>query len=765
MKFNKCLLGMMVFCPSLASATSFSDEIVVTASRVEESIASIPATVQVIDQEAIRQQALSGQHIGDVLGKLVPGFGVSSETNTHFNQTIRGRNALILIDGVPQYDNRNIGRQLQSISTSSIERVEVISGASAIYGAGSSGGLINIITKRPEKGPMQFKTHVGFSTSLEEFSSDAHQFTLNQTLQGGGDNFDYLLSATLEKSNNYYDANGQRIAPEPAQTSLNDTDHYDLMAKIGFDIDSDKRLNITLQTVESEQDTQYGPNYGGPGVPALFGVPVPVAAVPGLQLAEQPTTERNALTLDFSDKDFLGTHLRSQAFYRDRSYRFFPFGFIQNLAVQDNIAPLVRATSLTVASVSQSTSDVETYGIKLTFDKDLNSQSNLIWGFDYTREEGEQSASNYDVNNFLGSGGLTYTPTGQIIDYGPDVETKTLAGFLQGKFTLNEKLSFRAGIRHEDIKQDVSDTTTPLEAIFYNQYGAALAPLAPLLPPGTQLQAATLDGAELNYDATLFNLGFTYKTTDNSELFVNYSEGFETPDTARILRDVISVNSALPLLVKGLSEQTVVSETTLEAVKVKSAELGWRGQIDKVYMTATVFRNTSDKTIDFLPNFTVAQLDQDREVNGFELSFETDINERLSLGGSYYRAEGTTENKQLGRDLDLSSVEVSPPKTTLYGQYNAELFSLRLQATHLSDYNYDVVRGANVNRIQSGSYTSADLMADIKLPAGRLSVGIQNLTNKEYQTVYSQWAENVYGQTAGVPARGRMLHIAYTINY
>jgi iron complex outermembrane receptor protein len=44
--------------------------------------------------------------------------------------------------------SRDSSRQLNSISPNMIERVEVVSGASSIYGAGATGGIINIITKK-----------------------------------------------------------------------------------------------------------------------------------------------------------------------------------------------------------------------------------------------------------------------------------------------------------------------------------------------------------------------------------------------------------------------------------------------------------------------------------------------------------------------------------------------------------------------------------------------------------------------------------------
>jgi iron complex outermembrane recepter protein len=58
---------------------------------------------------------------------------------------------LVLIDGIPQSTPlRAVGRDIRTIDPSVVKRVEVIKGATAIYGNGADGGLINYITKTPK---------------------------------------------------------------------------------------------------------------------------------------------------------------------------------------------------------------------------------------------------------------------------------------------------------------------------------------------------------------------------------------------------------------------------------------------------------------------------------------------------------------------------------------------------------------------------------------------------------------------------------------
>ena len=169
------LFGLAEVCTALNAAAQKQaadkeavklPELVVSATRREESIAAIPGSVTVLEQEEIAAQASTSNDLGDILGKLVPGMAPSAETLSNFGQPLRGRNISVLIDGVPQSTPlRNILRDLRTIDPSAVERIEIIRGATAIYGYGATGGIVNIITKKPTKKPT-LTTQVGGRFSL-----------------------------------------------------------------------------------------------------------------------------------------------------------------------------------------------------------------------------------------------------------------------------------------------------------------------------------------------------------------------------------------------------------------------------------------------------------------------------------------------------------------------------------------------------------------------------------------------------------------------
>lgn len=128
-------------------STTKMDTIVVTATRSAKNIADIAGTVYSIPRQEIEKQSNAGKSTSDILGLLIPSLTSGSGTTSNYGMTMRGRVVQYMIDGVPQTGYRDLSRQLNSISPAMIERIEVVSGASSIYGSGATGGIINIITR------------------------------------------------------------------------------------------------------------------------------------------------------------------------------------------------------------------------------------------------------------------------------------------------------------------------------------------------------------------------------------------------------------------------------------------------------------------------------------------------------------------------------------------------------------------------------------------------------------------------------------------
>lgn len=113
-----------------------------SATKIEAPLRDIPQTVNVVPQSLLRDQA--ARSMEDAL-KIVPGVGLSHGDGQRDQVTIRGFSAIAdqFVDGLR--DDALYFRDL-----SNVEQVEVIKGPAAVlYGRGSSGGLINRISKKP----------------------------------------------------------------------------------------------------------------------------------------------------------------------------------------------------------------------------------------------------------------------------------------------------------------------------------------------------------------------------------------------------------------------------------------------------------------------------------------------------------------------------------------------------------------------------------------------------------------------------------------
>lgn len=64
---------------------------------------------------------------------------------------LRGCSLVVLIDGVRLNSSHTDTQQQDAVAPFNIEHIEVFSGATALYGGGSTGGLSNIVTKKGRK--------------------------------------------------------------------------------------------------------------------------------------------------------------------------------------------------------------------------------------------------------------------------------------------------------------------------------------------------------------------------------------------------------------------------------------------------------------------------------------------------------------------------------------------------------------------------------------------------------------------------------------
>jgi iron complex outermembrane receptor protein len=161
-----------------------SEQVVVTAGKHEQKIGDLPVSASIIEPDFIEKKAFT--NLENVL-RYAPGINmtegqISIRGSSGYSRGA-GTRALVAIDGIPYYTGDTGETIWEVIPLHTLERIEIIKGASSsLYGSSAIGGVINVITKPIQKSPVTFiKSHFGFydKPSHEEWDWSDNLRTLN----------------------------------------------------------------------------------------------------------------------------------------------------------------------------------------------------------------------------------------------------------------------------------------------------------------------------------------------------------------------------------------------------------------------------------------------------------------------------------------------------------------------------------------------------------------------------------------------------------
>jgi outer membrane receptor for ferrienterochelin and colicins len=147
--------------PKTPDPITIEEEVVVTATRTGGRIDDQPTRVEVLEREDIEEKMLMTP--GDIVmmlnemgGMRVQATSPSMGAATVRIQGMRGRFTRVLFDGLPLAGQQVGGLGLLQIPPMDLSQVEVIKGvASALYGAGAMGGVINLVARRAGDDPVR----------------------------------------------------------------------------------------------------------------------------------------------------------------------------------------------------------------------------------------------------------------------------------------------------------------------------------------------------------------------------------------------------------------------------------------------------------------------------------------------------------------------------------------------------------------------------------------------------------------------------------
>lgn len=675
-----------------AAATSGEDanldrsrDVIVTGTRTPKAVDKVPGAVTIVTPAEVQRSLAITEDNTAVLAKTVPGYSESNQTLNTLGETLRGRVALFLFDGIPQSTPlRDGSRNATFTDMSIVERIEVISGASASEGIGAAGGVINYITKRATREGL----HANIGGRLgTQFRDDSGIYGIKGDVSYKSGNFDLFTAAAYVDRGASYDAKGRRIGLS-ASSSLADTRQKNLFLKTGFDFGGSQRLELTGNyfRLASKGNYHYVAGLRPPaGTDQTTGLPDTSEPGPllvnGKDVLRTEFNEFKQGALNYSNTDLFGGNLRATAYYARQAMRF------GGENTDDRQDPLIAPIG---SLVDQSEINSKKYGLRTSYTlPEFVKGLEVRLGIDAVYDNTEQRLA---ITNRVLVPPLKYTSFGPYAQLSYDVGPVTVTG----------------GVRHENGRVKVDDYSTLFRR-----------------------NRAFVAGGTLKYKNDLLNGGIIARLGHGISAFASYSEGFTLPNVGIPLRNI------------SVPGKSVAGIVDLQAVIFKNKEIGanWRGSWGSV--GASFYRSFSKLGA----NLSVDPVTRDFVLNrrpvritGVDATAEVRPTSWLRVNALYSHVKGLTSRKNnvtTPLDVQLGITNIAPDKlnlTTTVLPTSDLSFSLGMDRTMDR-----AVRTGDVVTERTKGRTLFDATARYKVKkVGTVSLGAENLFNKFYFLAFSQ---------------------------
>ncbi|WP_141455500.1 TonB-dependent receptor [Pseudoxanthomonas sp. z9] len=706
------------------------DQVIVTGVRTPKAVDKIPGAITLVSKEDIAHTLLVTEDATAVLARTVPGYAESSQAMSNTGETLRGRIALRLFDGVPQGSPlREGGRNATFTDMGMVGRIEVINGPSASEGIGAAGGIINYLSKNPTKEGHETTVTTRYST---QFGSDSAGWKLGVNHAYKQDNADFIGGVSFIDRGISYDGNGRRIGMNTSG-SVADSEAKNLFLKggINFGENGEQRIQATISHFKIEGKGNYVQVVGCRG-------PEDQDADPPCTVPRTNTSERGQIfgqKAEFNDfkqyaikyihGNFFGGTLGVDAYYADQAMRYLPENGDdkQLVKVDDDFNEADR-----IYDQSEIVSDKKGFRVGWTRPELFNVAGlELRTGVDVVKDTAEQRLA---LTNRLWVPPMEYESTAPYAQLTYDIGPVTLSG----------------GYRREDGELNVDSYTTT-----------------------AYRNSVFVQGGGVKYKENLINYGAIWRITDEWSVFGSYGEGFGLP------------NIGIPLRNINVPGQSVDRIADIAAIVVDNTEFGvnWRGDRGSFSASHYDSKTPFGTSLAIDPNSNDFILSRaPTRIKGVEVSGDWRFNPQWKVSALYSRIRGKTAfwaadpagNYGAGAlNKPMGVLDINPDKISAAVTWNPTAnIDVTLGATRLADRN---ISGSDTraydNRFfeyeeKTTGYTLFDLGVNVQTESfGKFSVGIENLTDKQYILSWSQLA----GYQNYWAGRGRMVSITHTINF
>jgi len=669
-------------------------KVFVTASRGEEqNPLDVPQALSTVTRETI--DATEYVDVHDAIQTL-PNIGLApSEGNPNYWQqgfTIRGLGAqrvLTLTDGVRQA-GQGIGYgggNLSLYDMFGIERIEVLRGpASVLYGTDAFGGVVNVITRSPQR-----RTEFGVNGGLRyTFDSSRDLNRVGGYTDFGDDTYGVVFGSS-------YTHSGQPNLPDGEDPNSGSYRNLGLWGKADFYLTKDTKFRL-LTNVDRNSDVLIEDDTITLPI-AVFGKPGSAKPITSPLYFQFPTYQRSLVGAELtSQKPMDSMESFKSGFYWQQLYR----RFHRETAFYPTFSPgFAGPPTFINPSASVATSETDTRDRVNTFE----------WQ--------NQARFNFEPHMLTVGMDLGYDNA-----YLP--ETETIQQVAQA--------GIGPVVRPPTTKERVRADADQYRLGVYAQDSWNLAPFEVIPGARFDYHAVTDDKSEFDDNVYGFSgsIGTVYHQTEQQSLYMTLATGFRAPDLGERFQDGI-VNFGAPTRIIGKAD--------LDPEHSYSAELGVKRRDGALDTDFAVFGNHVTEYIGTTPigviqGFATEQYENLGTVDlyGGEVASRYAINESLSV---YANASRTWTNE--GDKVDVANwafnygseyvVPVSIPAV--------ERVTAGVQGRTL--LNPKDKEGKNGREsFESGGFTVFDLNLNLdlgktKFGRGAIVSGVRNLFNREYR--------------------------------
>lgn len=692
-------------------------------------IDEVPRTIQVIPEQLILDQ--NSEDLNDVLSNSAAvtrsdGFG-GAETEVN----IRGiGNEYLFLDGSPVSSRYNI-------DVANIESVEVVLGpASILHGQVSPGGLINVVTKKPQE-------ESAHSVQMDVDEHGKQKLTVDST-GSLSDTTQYRIVISGEDTETYREVTTEDGTFNTERKSLT------VSPSISYTPDDQNTFTLRLNHSEQELPIDRGTVMVNDGSGNLFIADIPYERALGTEFDIRDSTD-DLIQFDWdyeldngwTNKFKIGYYEKELDDYQTRGIGGLNTGTVSDYATTAQIVTAALGGQVNTTSVQSNnlllrrtdSNEMELSDTflsnSLTGDYELGGLDNTLYiGVNYHSQKEDQTdglaftdyfgttvidASVIDITDSASASNSKLTTT-DISN--SDTTTDEFGLSIQNLTYVTDRLNVLAGARYDyyKIEGDYTSYYTTLNSIAYTEV--------------SNPQAVDIDSSN---DHISGQLGAIYDVSNDVSVYVSYAESFK-PN--------------FPSITEGVYSGDFDPETA------KQIEVGLKSSMldDKLRLSISTYA-LERKNVATVNGSLNTVLNGETETNGVDVSGTMQFLEGLNVLASYSYMDAEIIKSDDGNDDGNTPYNIPDHKLRLWGSYEIKGGDLAGLGFGMGSEYVSKRYGNDTNTFTLPSYTTYDASVWYYLPLSeetqlRLNAGVKNLTDEVY---YTASGSNTYRISQGDP--------------